>query len=268
MTQAPAAVPIEEGDRDFVQSVAKGLLVLRAFSADRPSLTVADLARETGLSRAAVRRIVLTLQALGYLGAQGRRLALRPRVLDLGYALMSSAGLSGLVQSHLDVLEAEVREHCSAGIFVDGEVVYIARAQSRRVLSVVTDVGARLPAASTAIGRVLLSGLDDAEIREHVARRPPTAHTHLSITDPERVLEEVRTARLNGFALASEELELGYRAVAVPLHGADGSILAAVNVRMHVGRVSLEEALRDVVPRLRLAAGRVERDLALHPLPF
>ncbi|MBC9734460.1 IclR family transcriptional regulator C-terminal domain-containing protein [Nocardioides marmotae] len=264
----PLSDPSEPGDRDFIQSIAKGLLVLRSFSAERPTFTLAEMARETGLSRAAVRRVLLTLQSLGYVEVRGRQYAPLPKVLDLGYAFVSSAGLNGLIQAHLERLNEEIDEACSAGVLDDGQVVYVARAQTRRLLSAVMGVGARLNAASTAIGRVLLSGLDDEEVRRHLREHPAEAQTSMSITEPERLLEEVRQARLRGYAIADEELEIGFRAAAVPLRRSDGSIVAAINVGMHVSRVSLEEARAEIVPKMLAVADAIERDLAMHPMPF
>lgn len=255
-------------DRDFVRSLAKGIAVLRSFSAEQSSLTVAELARSTGLSRTAVHRILSTLVTLGYLQVSGRHYRPAARMLDLGYATASSGGIAGVVQPHLDDLDRVVRESCSVGVLVGGDVVYVARAQARRPLSIITVVGSRFPAASTAIGRAMLSGLEDGRVRNYLALYPPVAFTHLSMTDPEALLEEVRAVRQRGWAVTDEELELGYRAVAVPLRGADGSVVAAVNVRMSVGRITWEQTQREVLPLLRQTATRIERDLALHPMPF
>lgn len=272
MTEALRATPEEEQDvstdRDFIQSIAKGMLVLRSFSADRPSYTLAEMARETELSRAAVRRILLTLQALGYVEARGRDYVLLPKVLDLGYSLVSSVGLTGLVQPHLEALNAEIHETCSAGVLSDGQVVYVARSETSRMLSAVMGVGTRLSAGATAIGRVLLSGLDDDAVRAHLRRHPVEPVTPLAISDPEEILEQVRRARIQGYAVADQELEVGFRAAAVPVRGADGQVVAAINVGMHASRISDEQARTEIIPRVQEAVARIERDLAMHPMPF
>lgn len=258
----------EVGDRDFIQSIGKGLTVLRSFSAEKPSFTLAELARETELSRAAVRRILLTLQALGYVEARGRTYVLRPRVMDLGYSLVSSVGLTGLVQPHLEELNREIRETCSVGVLADGEVLYVARSEATRLLSAVMGVGTRLSAGGTAIGRVLLSGLDDEEVREHLRRHPVTGATPMSITDPEQLLEEVRRVRVDGYCVADQELEVGFRAAAVPIRDARGAVVAGLNVGMHAGRVGDDDARARIVPTVQAAVARIERDLAMHPMPL
>ncbi len=256
------------GDRDFIQSIGKGLTVLRSFSAEKPGFTLAELARETELSRAAVRRILLTLQTLGYVEARGRTYVLRPRVMDLGYSLVSSVGLTGLVQPHLDELNREIRETCSVGVLDDGEVLYVARSESERLLSAVMGIGTRLSAGATAIGRVLLSGLDDEGVREHLRRHPVAESTPMSITDPEEVLEEVRRARAEGYCIANQELEVGFRAAAVPIRDARGNVVAGLTVGMHAGRVGEDEARSRIVPTVQAAIARIERDLAMHPTPL
>lgn len=260
--------PVGAGDRDFIQSIAKGLLVLRSFSQSRPAFTLAEMARETGLSRAAVRRILLTLQSLGYVEASGRYYRPLPQVLELGYSLVSAAGLPGLIQPHLEALNAEIDEACSAGVMSDGEVVYIARAQTRRMLTAVADEGARLSATATAMGRALLSGLDDATVRRYIRTYPAKAMTPMTITDPDEILDKVREVRVRGWTVADQELEIGFRAAAVPLHSPDGSIMAAINTGMHVSRVSLERVETEIVPKMQMAAAEIERDLAMHPMPF
>lgn len=260
--------PIDSGNRDFIRSIEKGFMVLRAFSAAQPHFTLAAMARETGLSRAAARRVLITLQTLGYVECHGRQYHLLPQVLDLGYSFVSAGGLTDLIRPHLDALNNEIREACSAGILSDGDVVYVARSQSRRLLAADMGVGARINTASTAIGRVLLSGLDDDAVRAHLADHPPEKYTPKSITDPARVLDEVRRVREQGYAVADQELEIGFHSVAVPLRSADGEYAAAINVGMHESRFTTAEAVSTVVPKMFATAAAIERDLALHPMPF
>lgn len=266
--QEPMLQDVNARDRDFIQSIAKGLLVLRTFSADRPTATLAEMARETGLSRAAVRRILLTFQSLGYVEASGRQYRPLPKILDLGYSLVSSGGLSGLIRPHLEVLNAEIDESCSAGVMADGDVVYVARVQTRRLLTVVAGLGSRLSATSTAMGRALLSSLDDDEVREYIATYPPKPLTPMTIIDPDGILEKVREVRVKGFTISDQEIELGYRGVGVSVRSADGTIRAAISSGIHVSRVTMERIDSEIVPAMQRAAAAIERDLALHPMPF
>lgn len=259
---------LPDRDRDFIQSIAKGLLVLRTFSAERRTATLAEMARETGLSRAAVRRILLTLASLGYVEAEGRHYRPTPKVLELGYSLVSSGGIGGLIRPHLEVLNAKIDESCSAGIMTGGEVVYVARVQSRRLLTMVGGLGTRLSATSSAMGRALLSDLSDAEILEYIETYPPKALTPFTITDPHELLAKIQEVRTQGFTVADQEIELGYRAVGVPIRSADGRVCAAISSGIHVSRIPLDRVEADVVPHMVAAAAAVEGDLALHPMPL
>lgn len=254
--------------RDIIQSIEKGLGIVHCFSAQRPTLTLVEVSRLTGQSRASVRRMLLTLQALGYVAADGRRYRLTPRVLDLGYANVSSAGLGALVTPHLQRLNKDVRETASAGVLLDGEVIYVARAQTSRFMAAVSGVGARLPALATAMGRVLLADLDDESLHRYVQRHPLTPLTPSTRVEPDALVEEVRQVRAQGYAIADEELEIGFRAAAVPVRGHDGKAVVAINVGMHAARVSHKEAVAEVIPLLKETAAEVERELALHPMPF
>lgn len=249
-------------EKNFIQSLEKGLTVIRAFNVDNPSFTLAEIARETGLSRASARRIVLTLQALGYVGTTGRTYHLLPKVLELGYAYISSFGLTGIAQPHLDRLNAEVEEGCSLGVLSEGEVVYIARAQSRRIMSMYFNIGTRLDAAATAIGRVLLSALSDEELESHFAAYPPKKHTPLTVTSVPELIEAIRQIRAQGWGVVDQELEIGFRTAAAPIRNHEGKIVAAINVGAHASRISQEEMTSKIVPRLLDTARAIETDLS------
>lgn len=255
-------------ERDIIQSIEKGLGILRTFSDEHPTLSLVEMAALSGQSRASVRRMLLTLQTLGYVASDGRRYRPTPKVLDLGYALVSSGGLGALLTPHLERLNAQIQEACSAGILVEGDLVYVARSQSRRLISAVNGVGARLPALSTAMGRVLLADKDDETVRRYVQRHPVSPSTPMTISDPSELLDEIRAVRAQGWALADQELEVGFRAVAVPLRGHDSRVVAAINVGMHGARISRQQAIEEVVPQLQEAARVIEAELAMHPVPF
>ena len=258
----------EYSDRDIIQSIEKGLAILRSFSAESPTFTLVEMARHVDQNRASVRRMLLTLQTLGYVASDGKNYRLTPKVLDLGYSHVSSAGLAGIVTPHLERLNERIQEACSAGTLSEGELVYVARAQSRRLITAVTGVGARLPALATAMGRVLLAGLDDETVRRHIQRHQVTPYTHFTITDPTALLEEIQTVRLQGYAIADQELEVGFRAASVPVRSASGGWGMAINIGMHGSRVSVEQARDELVPQLRETASAIERELAMHPMPF
>src|SRR4051794_33761327 len=155
---------------DFVQSLERGLAVIRAFDADRPELTLSDVARATGLPRAAARRFLLTLAELGYVRGDGGRFSLRPRVLELGYAYLSGLGLPEVAQPHMEALVARVNESCSMSGLDDTDVVYVVRVPTRRIMAITLAVGTRLPAYATSMGRVLLAALPAAELDGRLAR--------------------------------------------------------------------------------------------------
>lgn len=178
---------------------------------------------------------------------------------------MVQAGLPGLVQPHLDVLNADFQEACSLGILSEGRVVYLARAQVRRFRTAVRVEGAQLPASATAIGRVLLSGLDDDSVREHLRVHPPVGWTPSARTSVEELMAEVRQVRRRGFAVVHQEYVQGFHGVAVPLMGLDGEQVAAINVALPASNHTVEEVRTVVAQKLLSAARRIERDMAVHP---
>ena len=153
-----------------MQSLERGLSVIRAFDADHRELGLSEVARATGLTRAAARRFLLTLVELGYMHFDGSRFSLRPRVLELGFAYLSSLSLPEVAEPHMEALVAQINESSSISVLDDTDVVYVARVPTRRIMSITLAVGSRLPAYATSMGRVLLAGLDDAELEERLGR--------------------------------------------------------------------------------------------------
>ncbi|TCO46669.1 IclR family transcriptional regulator domain-containing protein [Actinocrispum wychmicini] len=246
---------------DFVQSLERGLAVIRAFDAERPELTLSEVARLTGLSRAAARRFLHTLVDLGYMRTDGRLFALRPKVLELGFAYLSALGLPEVARPHLAKLVADVNESCSVSVLDGPDIVYVARVPTRRIMTVMISVGTRFPAHATSMGRVLLAGRDDAWLDSFLAANPPGARTDRTITDPAELKAEVARARHQGWALVDEELEHGLRSVAAPIHGPDGRVSAAVNVSTHVSRGSADQVTAEVLAPLLAAAAAISADL-------
>lgn len=244
-------------DPNFMTSLARGLSVIRAFTGATPQLTIAEVAKISGLPRAAARRCLHTLERLGYVGSDGRRFSLRPKILALGYAFMSSTPLAATLQPVLERVSERVHESCSAAALDDDEIVYIARAATRRIMSVTLNVGSRLPAYCTSMGRVLLAHLPAPELEAFLGRarlKPFTERTVSSRDALRRVLEQVRE---RGYALVDQELEIGLRSIAVPVRGVSGAVVAAMNVSTQAARVSRREMEARFLPVLRQGASEV-----------
>ena len=245
----------------YVQSLDRGLAVICCFSAERPRLTLSDVARQSGLSRAAARRSLITLQTLGYVGSEGRQFHLTPRVLALGYAYLSSLSLTDVAQSHLSDLANEVHESCSASVLDGFEIVYVARAATKRIMTISLSVGTRLPAYATSMGRVLLGALPAEQLDAYLDRASLAPLTERTIVDRDRLRAEVERTRTRGWGLVDQELEDGVRSIAVPVHDAAGRVVAAVNTSAHATRVPLATLQRSFLPKLRACASAIDAEL-------
>jgi IclR family pca regulon transcriptional regulator len=246
---------------DFVQSLDRGLAVIRAFGPDRERLSLSEVARATGLTRAATRRFLLTLVKLGYVRNDGREFSLRPRVLELGYAFLSGLAMPEIAAPHLEELVAKVRESSSISVLDGDHIVYVARVPTKRIMTVAISVGTRFPAYATSMGRVLLAGLSDQELDRYLAEADLDAFTARTVTDPDRLREIVRETARQGYAIVDQELEEGLRAIAAPLHGSGDTVTAAINLSAHASRVSMAAMRTDLLPALLETAGRIEQDL-------
>jgi IclR family transcriptional regulator, pca regulon regulatory protein len=245
----------------FVQSLERGLAVIRAFDAEHPELTLSDVARATGLTRAAARRFLLTLQDLGYVRTDGRRFALTARVLELGYAYLSALSLPEVAEPHLEALVAQVRESSSLSVLDGDDIVYVARVPTSRIMRVAINVGTRFPAYATSMGRVQLAGLSDDELTAYLKRvdlKRLTAHT---LATEAELRGELARIRAQGWALVDQELEEGLRSVAVPIRDRDGAVVAAVNVSAHASRATKDIVRKTLLPPLLETASAIEADL-------
>jgi IclR family pca regulon transcriptional regulator len=250
-----------EGNPDFVLSLARGLTVIEAFQ-DRPGgVTAGDVAERTGLSRAAVRRLLMTLEVLGYASHDGPVYRLGSRVLRLGFSFLSSQPLAALALPILEEISSAIRESSSLSVLEGDEIVYLARSATRRVLSVGLSVGNRLPAYCTSMGRVLLSALPDAELARYLERVVFSAHTPNTITSRAALAAELRRVRQQGYALVKEELELGLRSLAVPVVNRAGRVVAAMNTGVHASRVTVDEMIERFLPVLKDGADSLGRAL-------
>jgi IclR family transcriptional regulator, pca regulon regulatory protein len=256
-------VVVEQDSREdhYVQSLARGLTVITAFGPERPELSLSDVARATDLTRAAARRFLLTLRDLGYVQTDGRLFRLTPRVLELGYAYLSSLSLPGIAEPHLEWLVGETGESSSMSVLDGPDIVYVARVPTSRIMTVAINVGTRFPAYATSMGRVLLAGLDDEALERHLAGvelRRLTSQTVPSVEELRRRLAEVRR---QGYALVDQELEPGLRSLAAPVCNRGGRVVAAVNISSHVSRLTKDKARRRFLPLLQEAVSRIEADL-------
>jgi IclR family pca regulon transcriptional regulator len=250
-TQAP-----RPGD-SYVQSFARGLEVIRSFSAQAPRQTLSEVAAATGLTRAGARRILLTLHTLGYVEIDGKLFALTPRILDLGFAYLSSMPIWNRAEPVMEALVEQVHESCSAAVLDGTDIVYVMRVATQKIMSIRLGVGSRLPASCTSMGRLLLSDLDEPEARarlEASQREPLTRHT---VTDVDTLLQRVVQARRQGWCLVNQELEEGLISIAAPIVGRGGRMVAALNISGQANRTSAKVMQETMLPPLREAARRI-----------
>jgi len=246
---------------DFVQSLDRGLAVIRAFGPDRERLSLSEVARATGLTRAAARRFLLTLVSLGYVRSDGREFSLRPRVLELGYAYLSGLALPDVAAPHMEELVARLHESSSISVLDGQHVVYVVRVPTKRIMTVAISVGTRFPAYATSMGRVLLAALSADELDRQLAEASFTALTDKTVTDPVRLRDILTEVAEQGYAIVDQELEEGLRAVAAPIRGATDVGMAAINVSAHASRVSMTALREEILPVLLQTAGQIEADL-------
>lgn len=252
----PEARPAE-----FVQSLDRGLMVIRAFSDKNSMLSLSDVARITGLSRASARRFLLTLAKLGYVGSRHNHYFLRPRVLDLGYAYLSSSSAVDIVQDHLEELSLRITESCSACAYDAGEIVYVARAAADRIMSIRLSVGRRLPAFCTSTGRMLLAYLSPSELDAFFENYSRTSFTEWTVTDQAKLREIIAETRLRGWSSNDQELETGARSIAAPILDTHGSPLYAANISVPTSRVSMEALEGEFLPQLLETTRKISADL-------
>ncbi len=253
--------PTPARDSDFVQSLDRGLAVIRAFGPDRERLSLSEVARATGLTRAAARRFLLTLVKLGYVRSDGREFSLRPRVLELGYAYLSGLAMPEIAAPHLEELVAKLRESSSISVLDGHHIVYVARVPTKRIMTVAISVGTRFPAFATSMGRVLLAAMSDEELDRYLSEATFESLTARTVTDPGQLREIVHEVAKLGYSIVDQELEEGLRAIAAPIRGSGGGVIAAINVSAHASRVSMTAMRTDLLPALLDTARHIEVDL-------
>ena len=252
-----------EKGKDFVQSLDRGLSIFKVFGEQTPRLTLTEVAELTGFTRATARRFLLTLELLNYVGRSGRYFYLKPRVLELGYAYLSSFNLVSIAQGHLEELADELRESCSASVLEGENVIYVCRAASKRIMTINLAVGTQLPAYATSMGRVLLSSLSESALKKYFENAHIEKLTSKTTTDEKELRAIISKVKQQGYSIVSEELEDGVQSVSLPIKGKDGQVIAAANVSAHSSRVSEEVLIKQFLPRLRDCVIEIEKDLSL-----
>ncbi|MER7694547.1 IclR family transcriptional regulator C-terminal domain-containing protein [Streptomyces sp. NPDC097610] len=255
-------MPREGTGPDFIEALARGLEVIAAFRPHRPAMTLAEVAAATGLARPTARRILLTLEELGYVRAAERGYSLTPRVLELGMAYVQSMGLWEVARPHLERLVARTDESCSIAQLDGSDIVYVARVSVPKIVSLSVQIGTRFPALATSLGKVQLAALPPDELEAVLAQ--PTRSGLVPRWQPGRAERdaELRDVRARGWALTDEQLTLGIRSVAAPLRDGTGRVVAGINVNCHAAETTVERLLDHHLPLLLQAAGDISADFA------
>jgi IclR family pca regulon transcriptional regulator len=255
---------LEPDGSTYVQSLARGLAVIRAFGASTPRLTLSEVARATELTRASARRFLLTLESEGYVRVRDGVFELTPRVLELGFSYLSAQSLPEVAQPHLEALSREVGESTSASVLDGYDIVYVARVPTRRIMSVGITIGTRFPAFATSMGRVLLAALPDAERDTFLEGFAGEAFTARTVTSSSGLRAELKRVAAQGWSLVDGELENGLRALAVPISRA-GAVVAAINLSMPASDEDAGAQALRLLPAMQHAAAAISADLNLTP---
>jgi len=254
---------LQKPNDQFVQSFARGLSVIRAFGPDAREMTLSEVAERTALTRAAARRILLTLQQLGYVAATGRKFFLTPRILDLGYSYLSTTPLWDLAEPYMEELVSRVHESSSASVLDGTDIVYILRVPTKKIMTISLSIGSRLPAYCTSMGRILLGGLSREELDNVLKKSDLKAITPHTVIDPARLKQIIRDDCAKGWSLVNQELEEGLVSLSVPIQDRTGRIVAAMNVSGQATRTSADEMVRTILPQLQRTALQIGDALKL-----
>lgn len=264
MTRSTAKRGIE--DRDVVNSLAKGLEVIRAFSRHKPLMTLSDVARATGMTRASVRRFLLTLVREGYAQSDGKYFGLRPKVLELGFSALSSMNIGQFAQPLLDELARRINECCFVAVLDGEEVAYIARAGSERRVSIDVPIGGRAPAHAVSTGRVLLAALPEEEIDRYLKHARLRKLTPNTITSKAKLKSQIQETHRQGWSMVDQELDIGLRSLSVPVFNQLGVTVAALNVCCPTSRITIEQMRSQLLPDLLAASARITASLPAWPV--
>ncbi|GGI93303.1 IclR family transcriptional regulator [Polymorphobacter multimanifer] len=251
----------EGSDRDYVNSLARGLEVICAFTRSRPKMTLSEIARATGMTRATVRRFLLTLVREGYAEKDEKMFSLKPKILELGYSALSSMGILDVVQPIMNDLSRNLQESAFVAVLTGDYVTYIARATSERLVNVSITVGSRTPAHAVSTGRVLLAAEPDEMLHRYLDRVSLEKLTPNTITSKVKLRAAIDSARIDGFSIVDQELEIGLGSIPVPIRNGEGRVLAALNVCCPSARMTTEDMQKHILPQLMIAAQAVTRGL-------
>lgn len=251
----------ETSSRDYVNSFARGLEVIRVFTRAKPRMTLSEVAKATDMTRATARRFLLTLVQEGYMESDNKHFMLRPKVLDLGYSVLSSMEIWDVAQPIMQELADKLQECCFAVVLQEHSVIYTARATSNRYVSVGISVGSRVPAHTVSSGRVLLAALSEEELLKYLDEAELVKYTPNTITSKVKLKSEIDQTRLDGWAIVDQELEIGLRSISVPIKDATGRVVAALNVPCPSARISFDEMRTRVLTELMTASNRITAGL-------
>nr|WP_067297473.1 IclR family transcriptional regulator C-terminal domain-containing protein [Marinobacterium profundum] len=244
-------------DKDFLATFARGLEVIKSFDTQTPSMSLTDVAKKNNLSRASARRFLLTLQKLGYVKSDDKRFKLTARVLELGYSYLATLNFSETITPFMEKITHKLGESCSATVLDGQDVVYIARIPVRGLIPVNLQIGARLPAYATSMGRVLLAALPEDQLEAFLSSATLEPLTPYTVTAAEQLRSEIERVRRQAYCIIDQELELGLRTVAVPVYDRNQHVCFALNVSSHVSKVSLERAEREFVPLMQQVSQQI-----------
>ncbi len=242
------------GDPNFMSSLARGIAVIRAFSDQQRTLTISQISHKTGIPRAAVRRCLHSLKQLGYADSEAHNFRLTPKVLTLGYSYLSSTPLAVSAQPCLNNISRILNESCSLAVLDSNEVLYVSRSATSRIMSVALNVGSRLPAYCTSLGRVILAHMPEDALAQYFSHVTLRAYTDRTVVSQAKLMEIFAAIRQNGYVIIEEELEIGLRSMAVPVRGASGRVTAALNISAQATRISSKRMREDFLTVLQSGA--------------
>jgi IclR family pca regulon transcriptional regulator len=245
--------------------LAKGLSVIRAFTRERATLTLSEVANLTSMPPATARRCLLTLEELGYVMRNGRQFLLRPKVLELGAAYIDSMNIDFLTKTHLEELARNTGDSAALCVLDGTDIVYVARTSIRTLMRLEAHVGSRFPAYATSVGRVLLAGQSAAQLQSYLETAKFEPLTKYTVTDAEQLRRAIEKCRRTGYCTVKDELDYGVVALAVPVHDRQGRVVAALNSSSHSARITVARLVEERLDMLRAVSSQITRDLASLP---
>lgn len=245
---------------EIVQSLLKGLLVIQAFNQHRPTMTLSEVATATGYTRAAARRFLLTLVSEGYAKQEGKQFSLTVKILNLGFSYLASQDVWQNAKPLMQQLVEQLNESCSAAVLDGEDVVYVGRvATTKRIMSVSLNVGTRLPAFATSLGRVLLADMTDKALNDFLTTCLVEQYTAFTLTNKAELKTEISRVNQQGYSLVEQELELGLTSISVPVRNKAGKVLGALSISTHISQTTKQQILTTILPALKACAGAIEQ---------